>query len=117
MDEILGEFLAETFDSLETLEQLLLALETSSEASEPVRDAFRILHTIKGTSGFLGLERLQNVAHHCENLLSKVRDGELVFTPAMSSTLLKAMDTLKIILNGLSDQGNEAAGDDSGIVN
>src|SRR4029077_16867653 len=77
---------------------------------------FRLLHTIKGTCGFLGLPRLEKVAHAAENVLGKGRDGVIIVTPDMISLVLKAVDQIKAILAGLAATGGEPAGDDTELV-
>ena len=71
------------------------------------------MHTIKGTCGFLGLPRLERVAHAGENVLVRVRDGALAVTPDTVSTVLAAIDRIKEIVAGLATAGTEPAGDDA----
>src|SRR5262245_11698879 len=77
---------------------------------------FRLVHTIKGTCGFLGLPRLEHEAHAAENVLGKVRDRVLTVTPDTISLVLMAVDRVKAILAGLAATGSEPAGDDSDLV-
>lgn len=106
MDDLLTEFLAETNEGLAHLEKLMLDLERSPDDAEIVRTIFRIIHTIKGTCGFLGLSRLEVVSHATENVLSKMRDGELGVSPVIMGTLLVALDRLRAIVSGI-EQGDE----------
>ena len=76
MDDLLKEFLTETAENLSTLDVSLVALEQTPDDPELLRDIFRLMHTVKGTCGFLGLARLERVAHSGENILGKLRDGE-----------------------------------------
>jgi two-component system, chemotaxis family, sensor kinase CheA len=78
---------------------------------------FRLVHTIKRTCGFLGLPRLEHVAHAAENVLGKVRDRVLTVTPDTISLVLTAVDRVKAILAGLAATGSEPPGDDSELVN
>ena len=80
MDELLGEFLTETNESLSTLDLELVRLEQNPNDPALLNNIFRLVHTIKGTCGFLGLPRLEHVAHAGENILGKARDGELTVT-------------------------------------
>ena len=79
MKEVIREFLIETHENLAQLDQDLVTLEKEPRDHETLARVFRTLHTVKGTAGFLGLEKLQAVAHAGENLLSRLREGELVF--------------------------------------
>ena len=74
------------------------------------------MHTIKGTCGFLGLPRLEHVAHAAENVLGKVRDGVLTATPDTVTLVLTALDRIKAIVAGLAATGSEPAGDDGELI-
>ena len=76
MDDLISEFITETTDSLGLLDQELVKLEQNPSDNAILSNIFRIVHTIKGTCGFLGLPRLESVAHASENVLGKIRDGE-----------------------------------------
>ena len=75
MDDLLADFLAETTEGLVAVDDALLRLERAPGERGPVAEIFRIVHTIKGTCGFLGLPRLESVAHAAENVLGRWRDG------------------------------------------
>jgi chemotaxis protein histidine kinase CheA len=81
MDDLLSEFLAEALEGIEVLDAELVTLEQNPNDPALLGSIFRVLHTIKGTSGFLDLPRLESVAHAGENILGKFRDGELEVTP------------------------------------
>ncbi|TCO79691.1 Hpt domain-containing protein, partial [Plasticicumulans lactativorans] len=81
LDDIVREFLAESNENLDRLDNELVALETAPDDRDTLASIFRTIHTIKGTCGFLGFGRLEKVAHAGENLLSKLRDGEIRLTP------------------------------------
>ena len=89
MDDLLSEFLTETNESLAVLDQELVKLEQNPNDPGLLGNIFRIVHTIKGTCGFLGLPRLETVAHASENVLGKIRDGELPVTPAAVTLILE----------------------------
>ncbi|NQV61000.1 MAG: chemotaxis protein CheW [Alphaproteobacteria bacterium] len=116
MDELLSEFLTETSESLSTLDVELVRLEQEPNAPDLIDNIFRLVHTIKGTCGFLGLPRLEAVAHSAENVLGKVRDHELVVTPVAVSLILKSLDRIKDLLAALEATETEPEGDDSDLT-
>ena len=116
MDDLLQEFLTETNESLATLDSELVRFERESSDTKILGNIFRLMHTIKGTCGFLGLPRLEKVAHAGENVLGKFRDGELQVTPAAVTLILKAIDRIREILVGMEETGAEPAGDDSVLI-
>jgi two-component system chemotaxis sensor kinase CheA len=116
MDDLLADFLTETNESLAELDVALLVLEKSPGDEKTLSLIFRMVHTIKGTCGFLGLPRLERVAHAGENVLGKVRDKALVATPDIVSVVLTALDRIKAIVAGLAATGTEPAGDDSELI-
>ena len=85
MDDLLADFLTETNESLADLDVALVKLERTPDDQATLSLIFRLVHTIKGTCGFLGLPRLERVAHAAENVLGKVRDGVLTATPDIVS--------------------------------
>ena len=116
MDDLLADFLTETNESLADLDLALVKLERTPDDADTLSLIFRLVHTIKGTCGFLGLPRLESVAHAAENVLGKVRDGELSLTPDTVSLVLTALDRVKAIVAGLAANGSEPAGDDTALV-
>jgi two-component system chemotaxis sensor kinase CheA len=116
MDDLLADFLTETNEGLADLDVALVKLERTPDDSQTLSLIFRLVHTIKGTCGFLGLPRLEHVAHAAENVLGKVRDGALTVTPDTISLVLTAVDQIKAILGGLAASGAEPAGDDTELV-
>ncbi len=116
MDDLLNEFLTETFESIEVVDVELVELEKDPNNKSVLDNIFRLVHTIKGTCGFLGLPRLEAVAHSGENVLGKFRDGEMEVTPEAVTLILKALDRIKEILAGLEETQEEPAGDDSEII-
>ena len=77
MDDLLQEFIAEATENLAVIDQELVRLEQQPNDTAILGNIFRLVHTVKGTCGFLGLSRLEKVAHSGENVLGKFRDGEL----------------------------------------
>jgi two-component system, chemotaxis family, sensor kinase CheA len=116
MDDLIADFLTETNESIADLDVALVKLEQTPDDKETLSLIFRLMHTIKGTCGFLGLPRLERVAHAAENVLGKVRDGALVATPDTVTLVLSALDRIKLIVGGLAATGNEPAGDDGALV-
>ena len=116
MDDLIADFLTETNESIADLDVALVKLERAPDDQETLSLIFRLVHTIKGTCGFLGLPRLENVAHAAENVLGKVRDGALAATPDTVTRVLAALDRIKLIVAGLAATGGEPAGDDSELV-
>ena len=100
MDDLLQEFLAETAESLAVLDVELVRFERETSDATILGNIFRLMHTIKGTCGFLGLPRLGAVAHAGENILGKFRDGELDVTPRAVTLILKAIDQIRGLLVG-----------------
>ena len=116
MDDLLADFLTETNESLAELDVALVTLERTPDDSDTLSLIFRLVHTIKGTCGFLGLPRLEKVAHAAENVLGKLRDHSLVVTPDIVSQVLAALDRIKMIVSALAVAGTEPAGDDAALI-
>lgn len=116
MDDLLQEFLTETAENLGLLDRDLVTLERNPEDAELIRRIFRVVHTVKGNCGFLGLPRLERVAHHAENVLGKCREGKLKPTQATVSLILESLDRIKSITGGLAAAGAEPEGDDSALI-
>jgi two-component system chemotaxis sensor kinase CheA len=116
MDDLIAEFLTETNESLAEADLALVKLERAPDDAATLSLIFRLVHTIKGTCGFLGLPRLERVAHAAENVLGKLRDKELVATTGVVSPVLAALDRIKIIVAGLGATGAEPQGDDSAVI-
>ncbi len=91
---LLGDFIAESRDSMAGAEAALLELEANPEDIEAINTVFRAFHTVKGTAAFMGLDRLADFAHHAESLLSRVRDRELAYTQPVANLSLRSNDVL-----------------------
>lgn len=98
MNEIVREFLLETQENLAQLDLDLVTLEKAPTERETLARVFRTLHTVKGTAGFLGLMKLQAVSHAAENLLSRLRAGEMQFDAPIASALLATVDAIRQML-------------------
>ena len=107
MDDLLTDFLTETNESLAELDVALITLERTPDDADTLSLIFRLVHTIKGTCGFLGLPRLEHVAHAAENVLGKLRDHTLSVNPAIVSQVLAALDRIKMIVAALGVSGAE----------
>lgn len=115
-NEILNEFLVESYEGLDQLDLDLVELEQSGANAELIGRVFRCVHTIKGTCGFLGFGVLESVAHVGENLLSKVRDGSIVITPPLTTALLRLNDALRGMLGRIERDGQEGDTDHSDLI-
>lgn len=109
MDDIVKDFLIESRENLDRLDQELVSLESDPSSKELLGSIFRTIHTIKGSCGFLGFGHLEKVAHAGENLLSRLRDGLLILNPESTSALLAMVDTVRRMLNEI--QATESDGD------
>jgi two-component system chemotaxis sensor kinase CheA len=116
VDDLLADFLTETNESLAELDVALITLERAPDDAETLSFIFRLVHTIKGTCGFLGLPRLERVAHAGENVLGKLRDRTLTVTPDIITHVLAGIDRIKAIVVGLGETGAEPAGDDVELI-
>ena len=115
MDDLLREFLTETNESLDVVDVELVRFEQEPNNAEILANIFRLVHTIKGTCGFLGLPRLEALAHAAENLMGKFRDGMPVTTEAVT-LILFSIDRIKEILDELEKHQREPAGTDDDLI-
>src|SRR3954464_9182747 len=115
MDDLLREFLTETNESLDTVDVELVRFEQEPNNSNILGNIFRLVHTIKGTCGFLGLPRLETLAHAAETLMGKFRDGMPVTGDAVT-LILSTIDRLKEVLGGLEQSEAEPEGDDKDLI-
>ncbi|MBS2012982.1 MAG: chemotaxis protein CheW [Deltaproteobacteria bacterium] len=106
-DEVMREFLLESAENLNRLDQDLVALEQTPNDRERLGAIFRCVHTIKGTAGFLGLPKLEALTHAGENLLSRLRDGELSLDAPTTSALLGMVDAIRRTLTVLETSPTE----------
>ena len=117
MDDLIRDFLTETTESIGQADNDLVSLEQNPEDGELIGRIFRLVHTVKGTCGFLGLPRLEKVAHAAENVLGRFREKSLAPTEDSIGLVLKAMDSIKTIVAGIEQaDGVEHAGDDSALI-
>ncbi len=115
MDDLLREFLTETGESLDTVDNQLVRFEQEPNNAKILDNIFRLVHTIKGTCGFLGLPRLEALAHAGETLMGKFRDGMPVTAEAVT-LILNSIDRIKEILAGLETTEAEPEGTDQDLI-
>jgi two-component system chemotaxis sensor kinase CheA len=107
--ELIQEFLIESGENLARLDQEFVELEQKPSDRELLSSIFRTIHTIKGTCGFLGFSTLEAVTHRAENILSELREGHRVLTPALTTLLLETVDVVKAILAQVEASGGEGS--------
>lgn len=116
MDELIAEFLTETGENMNELDMDLVKLEQNPNDQDLLSQIFRIIHTVKGTCGFLGLPRLEKVAHHGEDVLGLFRDSVLEVTPEYVTLIFESLDRIKYILGEIEQTGSEPEGDDTELI-
>jgi two-component system chemotaxis sensor kinase CheA len=115
-DDIVREFLVESTENLDLLDRELIQLEKDPRNRATLASVFRTIHTIKGTCGFLGFTKLESVAHVGENLLSRLRDGELALNPEITTALLQLVDAVRQMLQSVEVHGNEGERNDKELI-
>ena len=115
-DDLTREFLIESQEGLDRMERCLTDLEKKPDDSSLLAEIFRSVHTIKGTTGFLGFKRLEKLAHAGENLLGLLRDGKLSASSLVITGLLKLLDGLRSILRAIESDDNEGLGADDELI-
>jgi two-component system chemotaxis sensor kinase CheA len=116
MDELTREFLIESQEGLDRMERCLTGLERSPGDAALIAEIFRSVHTIKGTTGFLGYKRLEKLAHAGENLLGLLREGKIPANAVVVTTFLELIDALRFILRSIEADESEGAGDDAELI-
>jgi two-component system, chemotaxis family, sensor kinase CheA len=114
--EIVREFLVESGENLDRLDRELVILEQTPGDGEILASIFRTIHTLKGTSGFLQFTALESLAHVGENLLSRLRDGQLALNPEITNELLAMVDAIREILASIEASGVEGTRDDGELI-
>ena len=114
--EILQDFLVESFELVEKLDEDLVELENTPEDLELLNGIFRVAHTVKGASSFLNFDVLTHLTHHMEDVLNKARHGELIITPDIMDVILESIDLMKALLNIIRDTSADAGVDVSACV-
>lgn len=116
MDDLISEFIEETIESLSTLDESLVKLEKDPNHKDLLSHVFRIMHTIKGTCGFLGLSRLEKTAHAGENLLDNFRSGRMEVTENAMTLLFASIDRVRFLVSEIHTHGKEPDGSDVDII-
>jgi len=114
--EILQDFLVESFELVEKLDEDLVELESNPEDLELLNGIFRVAHTIKGASSFLNFDVLTHLTHHMEDILNKARHGDLVITPDVMDVILESIDLMKALLEKIRDTSSDDGIDVSACV-
>ncbi len=104
---IVQDFLVESYENLDRLDRDLVGLEKNPQDQEALAGIFRTIHTIKGTCGFLGFNKLEKVAHVGENLLTRLRDGQLSLNPEITTALLGMVDAVRQMLKEIQLSGQD----------
>jgi len=113
--EILIEFVAESLENLATIEVDLIHLEENPDDLETINDIFRPFHTIKGVSGFLGLDKINRLSHSLENLLDKARNGQIKIEETIIDIILESVDTLTKLVLGVREALENDTSPDIGL--
>jgi two-component system chemotaxis sensor kinase CheA len=106
-DDIVKEFLVESHENLDRLDRDLVGLEKNPRDKDALAGVFRTIHTIKGTCGFLSFNKLEKVAHVGENLLTRLRDGQLTLNPEITTALLGMVDAVRQMLKEIESTGKD----------
>ncbi|QOP45202.1 hybrid sensor histidine kinase/response regulator [Sulfurimonas paralvinellae] len=114
--EILQDFLVESFELVEKLDEDLVELESNPEDLELLNGIFRVAHTVKGASSFLNFDVLTHLTHHMEDVLNRARHGELTITPDVMDVILESIDLMKALLETIRDTSSDAGIDVSACV-
>ncbi|MBA5873409.1 MAG: chemotaxis protein CheA [Nitrospira sp. CR1.2] len=108
MQEILNDFLTESNEMLEVLDQRFVTLEADPGNTDLLNEIFRAMHSMKGSAGFLGFNHLVDVAHRGENILNKLRQAEMAVSPSIISVILETVDVIKAIMADIKDSGTDS---------
>src|SRR5271168_202927 len=114
--DIVKDFLVESYENLDRLDRELVGLEKNPDDRDALASVFRTIHTIKGTCGFLGFNKLEAVAHVGENLLTRLRDRQLTLTPEITTALLSMVDAVRQMLSQIEASRQEGERDDSVLI-
>jgi two-component system chemotaxis sensor kinase CheA len=116
VDEVLAEFLAESREGLDVVEQAFVVLEQQPGDAATLAAIFRTMHSLKGAAGFLGFPNLERLAHRAESLLADLRDGSLALTPAITTGLLRTVDAVRSMLVEVERTGHDSLDAHEGLV-
>ncbi|MDG1287297.1 MAG: hybrid sensor histidine kinase/response regulator [Rickettsiales bacterium] len=116
MDDLIQEFIDETQESLAIIDTQLVDLEKGTGDKTIINNIFRLMHTAKGTSGFLSLSKLEKVAHAAENIMDGLREDDVVPTKAQVDVIFKSIDVVRDILDSVAGTGEEPDADYSALI-
>ena len=116
MDDLLNEFLVETSDRLAELDADITQFASAPADAKIQARLLDLMHTIKGTSGFLALPRLEAISQSCEDVLGRVQAGAIAASPTISAPIIEAIGVMRRILLGLASSGREPEGDDRSVL-
>jgi two-component system chemotaxis sensor kinase CheA len=114
--DIVQDFLVESYENLDRLDRELVGLEKNPHDRDALGSVFRTIHTIKGTCGFLGFSQLEKVAHMGENVLTRLRDGQLTLNRELTTALLEMVDAVRQMLGSIEATGGEGKRDDTKLI-
>jgi two-component system chemotaxis sensor kinase CheA len=109
--DIVQDFLVESYENLDRLDRDLVGLEKNAQDRDALAGVFRTIHTIKGTCGFMGFNKLGKIAHVGENLLTRLRDGQLTLNPEITTALLGMVDAVRQMLKEIGSTGQDGDAD------
>lgn len=104
MEEIIAEFVTESEETLDKIDPLFIELEANGDDKEILNRLFRSVHTIKGAAGFLGFHSMVDVSHSAENIMKKLRDGDIKVSRQLMDVVLKSVDMLRLLLKHVKDK-------------
>ncbi len=105
--EILNDFLTETTEMIDGLDQKFVELETQPDNKDLLNEIFRAMHSMKGSAGFLGFTHLVDITHRAESILNKLRQGEMAVVPEIITVILETVDTVKVIMTEIRTSGTD----------
>ncbi len=104
MEEIIADFITEAEETLDSVDPLFVELETKGSDKEILNKLFRSVHTIKGAAGFLGFQSMVDVAHNAENIMKRLREGDITVTRPLMDAVLHSVDMLRLLLKHLREK-------------
>src|ERR1700685_736347 len=114
--DIVKDFLVESYENLDRLDRELIGLEKNPHDRDALSSVFRTIHTIKAPCGLLGFNKLEKVAHVGENLLTRLRDGQLTLNQEITTALLGMVDAVRQMLGSIEDSGAEGERNNSKLI-
>ncbi|HMK48649.1 MAG TPA: chemotaxis protein CheA [Thermodesulfovibrionales bacterium] len=108
LEEIISEFLTEAEESLDKMDPIFVEIEKRGSDADLLNEAFRVMHTLKGAAGFLGFQQIVDVAHSAENILKKLREGEISLTKDLTDVILKSVDMLRLLIEHIKIKDGES---------